>query len=210
MSPKNWSILWFNMNVMQTDLRTFQHQLQCLLTTGHAFWTILFLSILLSGCGFHLRGNKPITPALHNLFIDSAEPYSGLTKQLELSLRSLQIQIAKEPTEAPVTLKLSPQLFKSTTLSRGASSTFKEYTLSLTTTYQLQDKDGNLLYGPKVLKASRSLLIVENQVLSASNEQAVLKQDMQRDIMYQLLNQLSSDEVTNLFNKEIETVKPSL
>jgi LPS-assembly lipoprotein len=164
------------------------------------FITLLLLSIVLQGCGFHLRGKKPIPVNLHKIYIDSKQPYSTLTQLLEQVLRSQGVIIVNNPDDAPIILRLFDQNFKSITLSQGASATTKEYTLTFTVSFELRNQTGNVIFGPHKIVTTRNILILENEVLSSSNETAVLKQAMQRDAMYQILNQLSSEEISEIAN----------
>ena len=57
-------------------------------------WLLLFL--LLSGCGFQLRGEMPFSENFTNIYIKTNEPYSKFTKELTRALsRSHVVVVGK-------------------------------------------------------------------------------------------------------------------
>ena len=162
------------------------------------FFQILCVSVLLltqASCGFRLRHTWPIPNELHVVYLQTNTPYSYLTLQFKKMLRSLNVRLVDNPADASITMKLYNEEYSTTIVSDSASASTKEYQLNYQISYELLNKSGEKIYGPQNVKAYRYLLISEDQVLSSTNESQVSQQEMQRDVLYQILNQLSSKKV---------------
>lgn len=159
----------------------------------------LCLGILLTvGCGFHLKKEPPLPEELHSIYFKSAYPYSHLTLVLKQVLRSQGIKLTDEPNEAQLTLNVISETYSSSTLSESASAATKEYSLTYTVKYSLLDQDGETVYGPKQIQTFRYYTVNEDQVISSTNELDVIHREMQRDALYQMLNQLGSEDVADI------------
>lgn len=164
-----------------------------------SLFALVGVCLLITACGFKLRNEKPLPPELRVLAVESGTPYGLLTIQLKQLIRSLGVRIATDPTEAQMTLRIFDEAYRTITLSQSASASTKEYTMFFEVQFQLQDTKGKVLFGPRKIVASRNYMVNTDQVLSSTTEQETLQKEMQRDAVYQILNQLSSDDVTALF-----------
>lgn len=153
---------------------------------------LLFICCCIASCNFHLRGSTPLPPQLKTLFIQSDDPYGQLTLELKQILRSADVTLVNTAEQAPYTLKIFEENYNSTVLSESASSETKQYVLHYSLKYQLATKSGTVIYGPSQLNEERNYTVNENQVLSIDTQQATLKQEMQNDMVFRMLTQLSS------------------
>lgn len=172
-----------------------------------ATFFLIGLVLLIAGCGFKLRSEKPLPPQLHSLYLVSSVPYGLLTLQLKQVIQSLGVQLIADPKEAQVTLRIFGENYITKTLTQSASASTKEYTLYYQVQFQLEDKAGKIIYGPKLITTFRNYMVNDEQVLSSTVEQQSLQAEMQRDTMYQIINQLSSQDVENLFTQMPESTQ---
>ena len=129
------------------------------------------------------------------MYIDTNNPYDTLALDLKQILRRQGVDVTDSPQGAAVSLKLFSETYHRDTLSESASSSTKEYQLTYQVSYELIAPSGAMIYGPHVIETHRKYIINEDQVTSSNSQQTLLRQEMQRDVMYQLLNQLSSPDV---------------
>jgi LPS-assembly lipoprotein len=153
---------------------------------------ILFISTILAGCGFHLRGYKPLPPQLHVIYIETSAPYSELTKRLTQTFRSMCIIVTTCPQDAPITLHILSHTITHQLTSQGANGQLSTYLLTYLVSYQLIDSQGHVLQCPQTIIATRSFQISANQILGDTNVQDTLVDSMRRDVIYQLLERLQS------------------
>jgi len=160
-------------------------------------------TLLLTACGFHLRQQEPLPPALQTLYVNSSSPYDELTIELKQILKSIDVRVVDTPEEAPVTLKLFGIHYVSEVLSESASSNTKQYTLHFSVQYELTDSEGNVLYGPHTISSQRNYTVNEDQVLSTDTQQDTLKSEMQHDAVFTILRQISSPDA----EKAVSSIK---
>ena len=92
----------------------------------------LMLVVLLSGCGFHLRGLTPLSPSLSPVYVSSAQANNRLLRPLQRSLTNAGVTLSDSASEALHVLHLQRVVegrrISSTTDRNKAS----EYQLTLT------------------------------------------------------------------------------
>src|SRR3546814_19380104 len=72
---------------------------------------ILPLLFVLSACGFHLAGNKPLSDDMKKVYLDTTIPYSvnepSIEAQLPAILQRRGAEVAKDPSAEVTTIRLS-------------------------------------------------------------------------------------------------------
>ncbi len=158
----------------------------------HYLFLMSILLFGLSGCGFHLRGHAPMPPQLSVLYLQSDQPYSALTKELRQVLRSAKITLTQNAASAPITLQIVSDRFTQQVTSLGASGQTSTYQLNYVVSYQLLTRQGQVILGPDTVTSSHSYSITTNQVLSGINYQSNLQAQMQREVIFQIMERLRS------------------
>jgi LPS-assembly lipoprotein len=155
---------------------------------------ICLIGILLPmvGCGFHLRGYSLLAPAMHVVYVRTASPYSGLYSDLRQNFCALGVRVTNNACQAPVTLHILTEKIQQDRITISATSLLSQYLLAYEVDYQLEDSHGCLLVARRKIRVTRNYTVNANQILGASNELPLLRQDMRREVVYQLINQLSS------------------
>lgn len=152
---------------------------------------LIIVSLLLTGCGFKLRGQEPLPPQLRTLYLETKAPYSPLTKQLRQILPASGITLVSTRSQAPLALEIINDS-QSQQVTGISTTQVMQYSLTYTLIYQIRDSKGRVLFNPHTIKATRTFTANFNQMLGGSLEQNLLYNDMRQDIISQLLNQLSS------------------
>src|SRR3546814_19438458 len=72
---------------------------------------ILPLLFILSACGFHLAGSKPLSDDLKKVYLDTTIPYSVTEPPIEAQLRAILqrrgAEVAKDPSAEVTPIRLS-------------------------------------------------------------------------------------------------------
>lgn len=158
----------------------------------------LLLILLLSGCGFQLRGYNNQTLHFHSLYLESNLPYSTFSKELRQALNAIKIDVRLSPP-APITLQILSQNFTRTITSLGNAGQTTTYLLSFTVLFQLRDSTDHILLPTQQVRATRNFSITSNQLSGDLNTQSDLEEDMQRDVIQQLLARLASPALYRQF-----------
>jgi len=162
-----------------------------------SFLSILMLSWLLVGCGFHLRGRVDLAPPLKRLYIQSADPYSQLIRNLKQSLQLSGVDLSKTPQTASMVLDILNETTKDQLLSVGGTQQTRQYNLTLTVTFQITDPAGKIVVPSQSVFETQVITITANQILGGSNEENNLYQQMRHLIINDILKRLASDDVKN-------------
>jgi len=159
---------------------------------------IWLTAICLSSCGFQLRGSTPLSPPLKKLYIKTADPYGQLTHYLRDYLKTSGVDLTDTPQEALTVLHIISETQNQQLLSVSGSQQIRQYNLSLAVTFEITNPKGVILMPPLTLTENRLFTTLSDQILGGTNEQNILYQQMRLAIVYDIMNRLSSREVTKL------------
>lgn len=167
------------------------------ISTARKFFVlmILFFGIGLSACAFKLRGHDAWSPALQVMFLQTEEPYGQLTATLANALRSSGVTLVNSPQKAKTILILSKPQWSNRATTIGSSNQTRIYYVTYSVEYRLADARGKIIVSPRPLSVTRSLTLSPNQLLEANNQRTQLEREMQRELIGQLLNMLSSKQI---------------
>ncbi len=162
--------------------------------------TVLSLAFLMTACGFHLRGTGTTQMALSELNFAARDALSPLGKQTKESLINNKVQVS---SSAPFTLYISPEENSKRTASFTAGTRSAEYTLTSAVTYEL--RSGSL---PALLKdrveVQRTYAHNQDNVTGSGQEEALLREEMRRDLVMQLMMRLQAVTSTQLQELKIQ------
>jgi LPS-assembly lipoprotein len=153
------------------------------------------LSLVLSGCGFHLRGTGSYQfpeslSTLRVVVAGSQAAYDPLRAEMEDALRSQAgVTVTGDP-EAPA-LILSRESTDSQVLAVRATGKAAEYRLRYELGFELQDAQGGELAPRQVLRLVRDYTFDPLNVLAKEREEQELRESMRRDAVQQILRRLS-------------------
>lgn len=158
----------------------------------------IFLSLILlsmAGCGFRLRNQNELPPHLHILYLKTANPYGSFETNLGEALRSSGVTLVNSPQSAPITLLVFKPLQTNYSSTGGPSSQARVYIFRYSVTFTLTNASGKYLLKPQTLSTTRNLTLTANQLLQSNNQLSTLEREMQREIINQMYNRLSAEQV---------------
>lgn len=155
---------------------------------------ILILVSSLYACGFHLRGYEEIpSPGTSSNIIlvsDSAPAVAAEVTSL-LTLRGVRIITAQD--EADYILTLGNETFNREVLSVSAETgKVREYQLTLHTVMSLSDTKGKNLVNNESVAITRDYTFDDSSILGKSNEEAVLRKDLVRQVSMQIVRRFNA------------------
>ena len=186
---------------------------------------VLTLSLMVSACGFHLRGNYLLPEELHEVSLTSFDQYSDLTRNVQKQLRMNEIrQVA--PTTVTPSLNLISESLGERTLSLYQNSRAAEKELTYSVRYSVLIPEHDIkTYTTTV---NRNYLDNPLTALAKSVERDMIEDEMRTQAAEQILRQMArlkadeqpaenTDTMTNSDESEtkvstqevIETMTPS-
>lgn len=156
---------------------------------------LLTAALLLSGCGFQLRGAAGLP--FDSIFVQAA-PTSQFATQLKRAVAAgKQARIADKPDDAQVVLQIMNELREKNILSLSGGGRVREYQLRYRVSYRLTDsKSVNVYIAPTEIVLQRDFSFNDSEALAKESEEALLYRDMQIDAVQQLLRRLQAAKLT--------------
>ena len=144
-------------------------------------------ALLLSGCGFHLRGPQALDFATLHL---NTPPESALGAQLRDRPRPGGRR-SETDAQAEARLQILSNDRGREILSLTGAGKVREYQLTQTVRFQLLGQGEKLLIPPTSLQTRREYTFDDSQVLGKEQEENLLYRDMQNDLVQQLMRRLA-------------------
>jgi LPS-assembly lipoprotein len=163
---------------------------------------LLSIAMFLSSCGFQLRGETPLSPPLKRLYIQTADPYGALTRNLRDYLMRSDVELVDSPAEALTILHIISEVQNQQLLSVSGLQQTRQYSLTLSVTFEIMNPKGIVLVPPSTLTENRTLTTLSDLILGGTNEQNTLYQQMRLAIINDIMNRLGSRDVTILLTEQ--------
>lgn len=156
--------------------------------------TVLGLAFLMTACGFHLRGTGTTQMALNELNFTARDALSPLGKMVKESLVNNKVQVS---SSAPFTLYVGPEETTQRTASFTAGTRSAEYTLTTAVSYELRSGKLPTLVQDRI-EVQRTYAHNQNNVTGSGQEESLLREEMRRDLVMQLMMRLQAVTPTQL------------
>jgi LPS-assembly lipoprotein len=158
---------------------------------AHSVITVFaFLTLFLSGCGFHLRGDYLMSPQLENLYLSSADKFSELTREVKQYLNLNNINLVSSEVKGIPQLRLLKDSLNRRTLSVFPNGQVAEYELIYTVRYQLAISATDIRSFE--FELNRDYQDDPNIALAKSRELDLMLSEMRREAANKILRDLST------------------
>ncbi|WP_205991097.1 LPS assembly lipoprotein LptE [Paraburkholderia sp. Cy-641] len=154
--------------------------------TRRSFLTLVCSVMMLSACGFQLRGQQDY--AFKRLYVAGATPAAAarLTRMIQGGSDTV---VVNSPANADAILQIS-QNRNISTLTLNTLGVVAEYQLNLQMGYTLVGKDGTILIPGSVIALNRAMTYSDQFSQAKSAESDILFTDMENDAIDQLIRRL--------------------
>ena len=149
----------------------------------------LFSVLLLTGCGFHLRGSVQLPPALATIAVLDARPATDIAPALRRGLKNTGVTVS---ASAPMVLQLKAEQYGKRVLSVDSAGRAQEYGLSYTVHFSLMNTTGTVWLAETTVSQTRDLRFDAAAVLGTDSEETQLKAEMRQDAVLQILRRLQA------------------
>lgn len=139
------------------------------------------LLLVLTACGFHLRGQLDLPPALASTYIESNGADSNLIKRLRSSLLGNGVVVTANRSEATAILRILRDSYDRRVLSVGGGRKIREYEIHYAVQFELVELGGDPLVAPQTVELFRDYTYDEDDILGKQGEEASIRKDMIRE-----------------------------
>lgn len=158
------------------------------------FFTALLL-LLMTACGFHLRGSRPQADvdALTSVYIEPGPSRAtDLIRELKGQLKSADVRVASQSEEAEYRLTLSQVRVDRNVLSVSAQTgKAEEYELRMTLRMSVSRNEETLVDN-ELIEVARDYTFDEDAVLGKFSEEQVLEEEMTRLAVERIVRRLNA------------------
>ena len=154
--------------------------------------TAIVLSLLLAGCGFHLRSALSLPPDLGPVQVEGQGRYSQLADALLLSLQRAGATVVegRGPDEEIARLRILSERWASTPISIDARGRAQEYTLRYAVVFELVDAEGEDVVPQQAVELARDYVRSPSDLTGADSERELLSREMQRDMVASIVRRI--------------------
>jgi len=149
---------------------------------------LVFLSIILTSCGFHLRGSESldndgvffvtVPKGSFELELKDALLRSGAELSNDLAASDLHVNVSQAGQRREI----------GTLNERG---TVDSYRLIFTVSYNVTDAQGKVIKASQTLAENRHYIFSPSEVIESEFEEQALRSSMEKDISLRIVRQLS-------------------
>lgn len=157
----------------------------------------LSITLMLSACGFHLRGQQVLAPHLHCLKLESATPYGDFESILRRTLTRLGVQVTRT-NEAPIILHIINASLYQDVPTIGGSNQARVYVYYYQVNFEILDSCRHPLLAAKSVTASETLIVNAGTALESTNQLEVIKLQMYEEASHMMLNILNSPQLSGV------------
>lgn len=145
--------------------------------------------LVLSGCGFHLRGKVDLPESMSSVFVKGSEP--DLILQLEDMLTFSGADVMTSPQGAKAIVDLTRVDYRREVRTQDARGLATGYQLIYNVEFKVIDQGGKTLIDDGKVNVRRTINFDATQVLQAEQEENFLRAEMRKDAALRILRQLS-------------------
>lgn len=149
----------------------------------------LMLVLLLTACGFHLRGQAALP--FQTLYIQSASDYTPFIGELKRAVQGAGVQLADSSDSAQLTLNVVSEVSGKQILSLSGAGRVREYQLRFSVSFRAYDQSQQEWLPAEEIAVLRNLSYDDAQVLAKEQEEVLLYQNMRSDAVQQMLRRLN-------------------
>jgi LPS-assembly lipoprotein len=139
------------------------------------------------------------------MYLETHDPYGQLARNLRQALKMSNVKLVATPEEADTILSITHDDTSQTMLSVSGTQLIRQYRLTVTVGFTINNAKGVIILGPQTLAESRVITIQSSLILGSSNEAHTYYQQMRRTLAYAIMNRISSKDVTNIVNAAFAT-----
>ena len=156
----------------------------------------LLALVLVTGCGFRLRGQTELPPAMHITYIKvnrpAGTPPGTLERALENFLKANDAEVATDAKQATAILEIVNQEKSNRLVATNRQGNTRTDTLTYLVDYRVVLPDGKVLLPQNRASVSRDITYPESAVLSRGQGENVAYRDMEYELVRAIFYRLEA------------------
>ena len=159
---------------------------------------IPIISLVLTGCGFHLRNHLVLPNNTQVVHVQSSTPFSPLVIQLQRNLSDSNISVVTDDTASttstpPSQLSIISERWGELPIAIDAHGRVQEFSLRYATVFSLTDPQGKVLIPQQVIELSRDYVSPPVDAIGTNTERETLTKELYREMASSILRRIDSE-----------------
>jgi len=156
----------------------------------NACLALVLSTVLMSGCGWQLRGAGMIPEDLKALHVMARDPNGKMARDMTRALESAGVEVPANAADAELSLVITQErsLVRVATVNENAR--VSEQELIEEATFMVVDRSGVQAVPTSTVSVTRIFEYKEDNVLATQDERELIRNEMRRDLIGQMLNRL--------------------
>lgn len=146
--------------------------------------------LLLSACGWHLRGAIVLPDNIEAVYIDNQSNNVTLQEEMIKILESNGVAISDTISSADLVISLISFSENQRVNSVNSNTIVREYELISEAEYEIKNSAGEVLLEPNISQLSRIYTFDQNAVVSAAEEQQIIQRELRLELAQQIIRRL--------------------
>ena len=148
--------------------------------------------LMLSACGFQLRGEAKLSADLQRVHVAVSDAFSPLKRDIEAALARSGATVESASGEHIAEITLAAVSLAPVVRSVGANATVNEFSMVYHVELGIRGSDGKTLLTPQVIEHSRAYTFDQTQAIGSNAEQDEIKKGMERDMVQAIMFKIGS------------------
>jgi LPS-assembly lipoprotein len=150
---------------------------------------LLIFIAMMSGCGFHLRGQAGMP--FKSIYLDAPNLNTPFINELRRNLIANKLQIASSAAQAEVILQVVSEQTDKQILTLGGTGRVSEFKLRMLVSLRAYDNQQHDWVRAEELSIERDYSYDDTKILAKEAEEALLYTSMRTDMVQQIVRRLS-------------------
>ena len=146
----------------------------------------LVMALLLSACGYHLRGALVLPPGLKNIYLQGASPQ--LREQFNGVMKVSSVALASSPETAGMIVRIFNEDNQRRTLSLSSGGVANDFELNYRFEYEVVDSKNKVLMARQPVEIKREYFNSQLAVIAKENEETVIRNEMYQQAVRTVIN----------------------
>jgi LPS-assembly lipoprotein len=146
-------------------------------------------ALLLSACGYHLRGNLELPAGAENIYVEAAS--GALQQEMRKALKPAHGKLVDSATEAGLVIKFSKEEMDTRVMSMNTAGRANQFQLIYQLVFSIYDPKGNPVLTEQKINIKRDYFNDQTDILGKSNEESVIRVEMYQQAVSSIVSRIN-------------------
>lgn len=144
------------------------------------------MALLLSACGYHLRGSLELPAGLKNVYLEGGS--AELREQFKRTMETSSVPLASSPETAGIIVKIFDEDNQRRVLSLSSGGAANDFELAYRLDYEIVDSNNKVLMARQPIEIKREYYNDQQFVIAKGNEEDVIRNEMYQQAVRSIVN----------------------